>query len=678
MLNKKIKITLAAVSAAIVFILAAVIVINSFRLSSFKNLIEKQNSLILKETAENRETSDYLNNINSMLAYDLNRTRASLGLPLVDYPIKDITNGPENELLDEKRDEELQDAVIALLEAENINKKSGTIGKFIRNELISEYFISEDIKCEKKSNTLFELEYLNRVFTSINAFSESEILLTGIDGQDLTVAAASREAVYFINQNLEKLKILNVAIDDTYKKLENLSKSDELIEAAGSSGVINISDRKITVGNRINSNTISGIFEERGDSILYRINPGNQEYTEFESFREHLIISAAKMDKRKPDLILLDKIKEDFQKRLDDEFFIQYLNSMDLKINNQPREDIDYYYYDLNHSDGTRLGSFSILKKLGEIYLVDADEVPVSSLKTLSVKKILDRENRRNFIIPENIPKIEGLYSKDDSITFLLVGNHEKNTDTMILAHADKTSGKAHLIGIPRDLYWKGRKINSIYLNYGAEQFKNELSEITGLDIKNFIIVDMYAFIDIVNILGGIEVTLEEDLVDPTYRTRENGEWSTLNYTKGTYNLNGVEALRVARSRHGSNDFERSKRQQQILEAFYQKIINLKVTDANKVYAMLQVLFDYIDTDFSFIEILSIFNEYSDIDISGKHVLSFDNILYDTYSNIYMLEDQDIEFDEDFNKGAWILLPRDNDWNNIRWYIRGIINGEIQ
>ena len=49
---------------------------------------------------------------------------------------------------------------------------------------------------------------------------------------------------------------------------------------------------------------------------------------------------------------------------------------------------------------------------------------------------------------------------------------------------------------------------------------------------------------------------------------RDNGEWSTLNYPKGTYRLNGVEALRIARSRHGSNDFDRSHRQQLILEAF--------------------------------------------------------------------------------------------------------------
>jgi len=280
-------------------------------------------------------------------------------------------------------------------------------------------------------------------------------------------------------------------------------------------------------------------------------------------------------------------------------------------------------------------------------------------------------------IIPENIPSINNLYSDEDSITFLLVGTHERNTDTMILIHADKTSGKAFMIGIPRDLYWKGRKINSIYQYFGPQQFKKELSEITGLNISNYIIVDMYAFIDIINILGGIEVSLEEDLIDPTYRTRENGEWSTLNYPRGTYNLNGIEALRIARSRHGSNDFDRSQRQQLIIEAFLNRFLEFNVTDVDKVYGLIQALYEYVDTDFSLFDMMSIYNNYGKSSLAGKHVLSFDNILYDTYSNIYLLEDQDVELPADYNKGAWILLPEGNDWNNIRWYIRQIINGEI-
>jgi hypothetical protein len=43
---------------------------------------------------------------------------------------------------------------------------------------------------------------------------------------------------------------------------------------------------------------------------------------------------------------------------------------------------------------------------------------------------------------------------------------------------------------------------------------------------------------------------------------------------------------------------------------------------------------------------------------------------------LYLVEDREIEVDETFNKGAWILLPRDNNWGLIQWYVRNIIVGE--
>ena len=437
---------------------------------------------------------------------------------------------------------------------------------------------------------------------------------------------------------------------------------------------------EIIFENLKNSSSLKAYLTTAENQSFFKLSGNESTFSNISVLKNEIIRLIDTADMRTDEQIELDDKKDALEERLSNEDFLNYLSGLELSVNLKPRDEIDYFYYDLYHNDaaGKKLGSFAFLKKLGDIYLLDADDVPVSSLRTLSVKEKLEK-NINDFIIPENIPEIEGQYSNTDSVTFLLVGNHEKNTDTMILVHADKKTKKAHLIGIPRDLYWKSRKINSIYLTYGAEQFKKELSDITGLKITNYIVVDMYAFIDIVNILGGIEVTLEEDLIDPTYKIRENGEWGTLNYSKGTYNLNGVEALRVARSRHGSNDFNRSERQQIIIKSLFDKIQQLHINDINKVYGMIDAMFEYIETDFSLIDILNLYNEFSDVAIDGKHVLSFDNILYDTYSNIYMLDEEEIEIlDSDFNKGAWILFPRNNDWNNIRWYIRGIINGEIE
>ena len=674
MLNKK-KILIPA-AALIIIILLVFNIVNYLKLRNLSESLDKNTELILDESTANRRTGDYLNNISGMIAHDLNRTRASLGLAVRNYPFKSINDGgPEAQEAVENNP--IIDAVSVLLDAESENKKSSMLGRFLRNELIDEYFEESESVYDKIDNLTFHLKYKDELYLVIKAEDETSIKLQGMNGEELITASASKEAVHFISRNLEELKIHIKEKDALSVMLMKAADEPDVLSVLGNDKKIVKGDNLLTVNNKNNGNNINAVIECRGFESFFRISGLNEEFKDYKAFVDAFCGKIEEMDTRNSEQVLLDNARQELESMIAQKDFLEYIASLGLTISSTPRDDLDYFYYDISHSDGNRLGSLAILKKVGEIYLVDADEVPVSSLKTLSIKKTIESSRSDKMIIPENIPEIDSLYSNQDTVTFLLVGNHELNTDTMILVHANKITGKAYMIGIPRDLYWKGRKINSIYQYFGAEQFKKELSDITGLEITNYIIVDMYAFIDIVNILGGIELTLDEDLVDPTYKTRENGEWSTLNYPKGTYNLNGIEALRVARSRHGSNDFDRSKRQQLIIEAFLNKILELKISDVDKVYGMIQAMFEYVDTDFTLVEMLSLFNNYSDVQLAGKHVLSFDNILYDTYSNIYMLEDQDIDFGEDFNKGAWILFPRDNNWNNIRWYVRQIINGEI-
>ncbi len=179
----------------------------------------------------------------------------------------------------------------------------------------------------------------------------------------------------------------------------------------------------------------------------------------------------------------------------------------------------------------------------------------------------------------------------------------------------------------------------------------------------------MYAFIDVINILGGIDIYLEEALLDPTYRVKNDGAWGTLYYERGTHHLDGIESLRVARSRHYSSDFGRAERQQQIIWAIKDKIVSLGIQDMGKLYDLVQVLFDYIDTSLTPFEAIAMYKNFGSLDTERSYVLSTDNVLYDTYSNVYFLEDKSIAEKEDYDKGAWILLPIDNNWDLIPWYV---------
>ena len=171
-------------------------------------------------------------------------------------------------------------------------------------------------------------------------------------------------------------------------------------------------------------------------------------------------------------------------------------------------------------------------------------------------------------------------------------------------------------------------------------------------------------------------IDLPEDLIDPTMKVRDNGRWSTLYYPAGPYHFGGLEALRVTRSRHYSSDFGRTERQQQILDAIVDKMQALNILDTGKIYDLILTMLGYVDTNFSAFEIVELLFQHRNSSMTRKVVLNTQNVLYHTYSNLYYLGKKAEDVDDSFNRGAWILLPIENDWNIIKWFVRGVVEGE--
>ena len=246
---------------------------------------------------------------------------------------------------------------------------------------------------------------------------------------------------------------------------------------------------------------------------------------------------------------------------------------------------------------------------------------------------------------------------------------NQRNTDTLIVASLNLNLNKATMISLPRDLFYKRTKINSIYRRFGADTLKNTVSEITGLRIDKYVMVDMYAFAELINVLGGIDVELTEPLVDPTYRVRdENGKWSTLYYPAGVHHVNGVQALRIARARHYTPVFSRDLRQQQILKAVKDKLQSIGLSDINRLGRIIKLGFRYVETDISWLEAFSLYRSCQDITIS-QAVLSTNNVLCATYTNLLATGLAEDQVDQEFDKGAWIVIPLDNDWKVVKKFI---------
>ncbi len=158
-------------------------------------------------------------------------------------------------------------------------------------------------------------------------------------------------------------------------------------------------------------------------------------------------------------------------------------------------------------------------------------------------------------------------------------------TDTIILASLNPTTYTCSLLSIPRDLYVRvpntkmSTKINAIYVQgmksggheKGIELLEQTITEVTGQKIDYYAMVNFSAFEQMVDLVEGVDVTLDEDIYDNRY-PGPNYSYQTFEIKKGDHHLDGATALKYVRVRHdGGGDFGRARRQQQVLEALKNK-----------------------------------------------------------------------------------------------------------
>ena len=390
-----------------------------------------------------------------------------------------------------------------------------------------------------------------------------------------------------------------------------------------------------------------------------------------DAFRRGLLFTVQELPLRSIDRFFVEQGRMQLEELFNDSGFIAYLETMDLTLSREFYEDAEFVFFDFLNSENRRIGSMGIQKIAGGIYLFDDEYVSLGSIQSFG--PISGGISTGTALDLNTLPA--GPYERGRNHTVLISGANQGLTDTLILAIANADTQTIDLVSLPRDLFYRDRKINEIYYRYGPRQLVREMENLTGFDIDNYIIIDMYAFIDVINILGGIEITLNAPLVDPTYRIRDNGNWSTLFYPAGTHHLNGIEALRVARSRHFIMDFGRSRHQQLILAAIFDKLTGFGVSDIGRVYELAMVFFQYVETDYTPQDILRNIPRFRSARIQNQTVIDTGNILYSSYSNLLRMGLEIDEVDEDFNLGQYILLPINDDWSLIHRFIRSIIEG---
>lgn len=274
------------------------------------------------------------------------------------------------------------------------------------------------------------------------------------------------------------------------------------------------------------------------------------------------------------------------------------------------------------------------------------------------------------------LPSSEYTPQKDeDRINAVLLGIRGEGdpdggllTDGIMVVSFKKSTGEIALISIPRDLYLqmpgetRYEKINAAYAiglgkyDNGLDYAKKTVAYVTGLYIDYTAAINFDAFKDVIDLLGGVTIYLDKPFIeDKQWWCDENGEnCRPFIVEAGTQTLDGERALLYVRSRFSSDDFDRARRQQQILLALKDKILSLGVlSDPLKISGILDVLSNNVRTDVSPWEVPKL------IELAKN--ANADNIKRKVFEN----SEQGLLYQTKIS-GIYVLLPTEGNFSKIR------------
>lgn len=264
------------------------------------------------------------------------------------------------------------------------------------------------------------------------------------------------------------------------------------------------------------------------------------------------------------------------------------------------------------------------------------------------------------------------------------------------------------VLSVPRDLLVEEPdgsfgKINATFfkgerqkLGGGIEAMKSTLTRVVGQPIHYGVSVNFEGFSQIVDALGGVDVSLDEEFVEPLQfnevhvcdgdkggvfkiptgetqkKYKDNGEISVeyplcsnsapecggiFRVASGESTLTGEEALCYVRSRMTSSDFDRSRRQQQIITELREKVRDLNlITDLGKLNEILSIVGDNVMFDLELWELEKLFGIYTELgDVDMQQF-----VLEDSTSGLLYAPD-----DGSLAEYGYVLRPRGENYDQI-------------
>jgi len=244
-------------------------------------------------------------------------------------------------------------------------------------------------------------------------------------------------------------------------------------------------------------------------------------------------------------------------------------------------------------------------------------------------------------------PPVELIRQPAGQINILLLGSDEIpeeggfRTDSLMLVTLNPNLGTAHVTSFPRDLYvyipgWTMQRVNTALQKGGFELLAATFEYNLGVYPEHFVMVNFNGFVEGVDSLGGLDIEVSEPLADPYGYVRD-----------GLVHMDGLTALWYVRSRLTTSDFDRARRQQDVLVTLFMKLISLDAV--KRAPELFNIYRDNFITDLTLGDVTPLLGLASELGGDPSQIDAF-----------YIGQEQVTDFRVP-SSGALVLLPNYND-----------------
>jgi LCP family protein required for cell wall assembly len=151
-------------------------------------------------------------------------------------------------------------------------------------------------------------------------------------------------------------------------------------------------------------------------------------------------------------------------------------------------------------------------------------------------------------------------------------------TDTLLVFVGDRGLPRLAMLSVPRDLWvaipgYGQERINAAYELGGPQTAKQTVSNVLGQPVDRYLVIGLQGVRDVVDAVGGVDITVPQAIHDDAYPT-DNYGYQVVDIPAGRQHMDGDTALKYARTRHQDSDFARTARQQQVVVAVRNAMLN--------------------------------------------------------------------------------------------------------